>query len=489
MEINNMEINYLGLFFIVNLLTILILVFCVDWRLAKWLSLNGAFLQLSTFLGMYAQFSYADAHKPQFSIYLTFAEPYLPIHLGVDGLSIWFVFLTLFLLPVCILSGWESIKHRVVEFQLIMHVITFMLMIVFTTQNLLLFYITFESVLIPMFVIIGVWGSRERKIHATYQFFLFTLVGSVAMLVAIIYIFITCGSVDLNLIKKHNYTTLESTFLWICIFIAFAVKVPMFPVHIWLPEAHVEAPTPGSVLLAGILLKMGGYGYIKFLLPIFSADVIATLQVYVFTIALLGIAYSTVTTVRQVDLKKIIAYSSVSHMNYVMIGIVSGDLAGIEGAVLTMIGHGFVSSALFILVGALYERHATRVLHYYGGLGQVIPGFSVYLFLFTLANVALPGTSNFVGELLIFVGIYPVSGSIAFSLAFMTVFSAVYAFWLYNRLVFGRMKDDALTIYADLNKREKLLVLVFMYYVLLMGLCPSLFLDAIHAYFVGGLGK
>lgn len=481
-----MEINFLGLFFVINLTTILVLVFCSSWRLAKRISLNGSFLQFFTFFGIYCQFSYANAHRPQFNLYFTFAEPYLPIHLGVDGLSLWFVFLTLLLLPICILSGWESIKHRVVEFQLILHIITFMLMIVFTTQNLLLFYIAFESVLIPMFVIIGVWGSRERKMHATYQFFLFTLVGSILMLVAVIYMSVTCGSTDIWRLQAFNYDDLSAKFLWVAIFVALAVKVPMFPMHIWLPEAHVEAPTPGSVLLAGILLKMGGYGYIKFLFSVFP-DVCRDLKMYVVVLALLGIIYPTVTTIRQVDLKKIVAYSSVSHMNYVVVGIAIGTLSSLEGAVLTMIGHGFVSSALFICVGALYERHGTRVISYYSGLGSVIPIFAASFLVFTLANVSLPGTSNFPGELLIFLGTYPYSASIAFILAVMTLFSAVYAFWLYNRLMFGRLKAELLMVYADLNKREKLLVGVLMYYVLLMGLCPSIFLEAIHGYFVGNL--
>lgn len=481
-----MEVNFLGIFFIVNLLTILILVFCSNWRVAKQVSLNGAFLQFFTFFGMYCQFSYADAHCSQFNLYFTFAEPYLPIHLGVDGLSLWFVFLTLLLLPICILSGWESIKHRVVEFQLILHIITFMLMIVFTTQNLLLFYIAFESVLIPMFVIIGVWGSRERKMHATYQFFLFTLVGSVLMLIAVIYMSVTCGSTDVLRLRAFTYDGLSAKFLWVAIFVALAVKVPMFPMHIWLPEAHVEAPTPGSVLLAGILLKMGGYGYIKFLFSVFP-EVCRDLKMYALVLAVIGIMYPTVTTIRQVDLKKIVAYSSVSHMNYVVVGIAIGTLSSLEGAVLTMIGHGFVSSALFICVGALYERHGTRVISYYSGLGTVIPLFATSFLVFTLANVSLPGTSNFPGELLIFLGTYPYSASIALILAVMTLFSAVYAFWLYNRIMFGRLKVELLMVYADLNKREKLLVGVLMYYVLLMGLCPSIFLEAIHGYFVGNL--
>lgn len=487
-EINTtMELNFLLIFFIINLSTILALLVCVyNWRLAKQISLVGGFLQFFTFIGMYAKFVYPDADKTQFDLYFTLAGPYIPIHLGVDGLSLWFVFLTLLLLPICILCGWDSIKQRVVEFHIILHLITFMLMLVFTTQNLLLFYIAFESVLIPMFVIIGVWGSRERKMHATYQFFLFTLVGSVMMLIAIIYMYATCGSTELSCLVSQKFVGLPASFMWVAIFIALAVKVPMFPVHIWLPEAHVEAPTAGSVLLAGILLKMGGYGYLKFLLPVFPTEC-HTFKLYVLVLALIGVGYSTLTTIRQIDLKKIVAYSSVSHMNYAVVGLVVCTLSSLEGAVLTMIGHGFVSSALFICVGSLYERHGTRVLYYYSGLVNVVPIFSLYFLMFTLANVSLPGTSNFTGELLIFIGVYPYSSFVAIFLAIMTLFSAVYSFWLYNRLMFGRVKLEVFMLYSDLNKREKLLVGVLLFYTLLMGVCPSIFLEAITPYIVKNL--
>lgn len=473
--------NPLSLFFLVNVLTIIFLVFCLEWRTAKIISLVGGFFQLFTYLLMWGMFDFQNSSALQYNIHLNLGSSYLVFDLGVDGIGLYFILLSILLLPVCVLCAWDSIKQRVIEFQIILHVVTFLLVVVFTAQDLLLFYIAFESILIPMFIMIAVWGSRERKIHAAYQFFMYTLVGSVLMLIAIIYMYNVCGSTNVNVLEDYGFTGTVGNLLWLALFVAFAVKVPMFPFHIWLPEAHVEAPTAGSVLLAGILLKMGTYGLYKFSIPIFPE---ATLwfQPLMLLLSLLGIIFATLTTIRQVDLKKIIAYSSVGHMSYAMLGIAGLTASSLEGGIMLMLGHGFVSSALFICVGALYERHSTRVIFYYGGLVHTMPLF-MYLFLvLTLANVGLPGTSNFIGEFLIFVGVYPYSFFIAFVSAVMTIFSAVYSFWLYNRVAFGRVKTVSIVNFSDINKREKLLLVVLLFFVFLMGISPGMFLEGIGVY-------
>lgn len=480
------DLNFLGFVFIVNISTILFLAVCKDWRFAKKFSLISGLVQYNSFIGITCGFDMLNAHKTQFNLHFTLAGPYLPVHLGIDGLNYWFVFTTLLLLPLCILCSWVTVKQYIIQFQLLLHIISLLLLIVFTTQNLLVFYIAFESVLIPVFVIMGVWGSRDRKIHAGYQFFMFTLVGSVLMLIAVVYMYVTCGSTDVLVLEAFQYTGRPAQFMWFAIFFALAVKVPMFPVHIWLPEAHVEAPTTGSVLLAGILLKMGGYGYLKFLLSVFPNECKA-FQGYILLFALLGILYSTFTTTRQIDLKKIVAYSSVGHMSYAVIGLALNTAESLEACVMIMVGHAFVSSALFICVGLLYERFGTRVIYYYGGLVHAMPLFSICFSLLILANVALPGSSNFVGELLVFVSSYVHSGLLGFLLASMTVISAVYSFWLVNRLLYGRVKMTTVKSYADLNKREMYMLGVLLFFIILMGLCPSIFLEPVHGYFLGKL--
>lgn len=473
--------NPLSLFFLLNVLTILFLIFCYNWRVAKLISLVGGFLQLFAYLLIWGTFDFQNSSALQNSIHLNFGSSYLVFDLGVDGIGLYFLMLSILLLPICILCAWDSIKQRVVEFQIILHVVTFLLVVVFTAQDLLLFYIAFESILIPMFIMIAVWGSRERKIHAAYQFFMYTLVGSVLMLIAIIYMYNVCGSTNVNVLADYGFTGRVGNLLWLALFLAFAVKVPMFPFHIWLPEAHVEAPTAGSVLLAGILLKMGTYGLYKFSLPIFP-EATVTFQTPVMLLSLLGIIFATLTTIRQVDLKKIIAYSSVGHMNYVMLGIAGLTDSSLEGGIMLMLGHGFVSSALFICVGALYERHKTRIIFYYGGLVHTMPLFMFLFLVLTLANVGLPGTSNFIGEFLIFVGVYPYSFFVAFLSAVMTLFSAVYSFWLYNRVAFGRVKTFPTVKFSDINKREKLLLVVLLFFVFLMGISPGMFLEGFDVY-------
>lgn len=470
--------NFLALLFLTSGFTVLAIPFLKEWKSVKLFSLFSSFVQLYFFILLWLDFDFTSPFL-QYNIFLApFSTLPFSLHLAVDGLSLYFLFLSLLLLPVCILCAWSTVQTRLVEFQLLLHTITFLLLLVFSLQDLLLFYVAFESILIPMFLIIVVWGSRDRKIHAAYQFFLYTLVGSTLMLISILLLYSTVGSTHLFTLLNADYSLTLSHFVWISLFLAFAVKVPMIPFHIWLPEAHVEAPTAGSVILAGILLKMGTYGLIKFSLPIFPESTLF-FQPLVYLLSLVGIVYSAFTTIRQVDLKKIIAYSSVGHMNYVTLGIASSTLSGIEGSLFMMLGHGFVSSALFLCVGLLYERYHTRILLYYGGLIFGMPLFCFFFFFFTLANVSLPGTSNFVGELLILLGTFsstPISGFLA---AAAVILSAVYAFWLYNRVVFGSVSTFLLA-FSDISRREFLLLLVFSLFVLFAGVVPSFFLEAFH---------
>jgi NADH-quinone oxidoreductase subunit M len=473
------KMNLLLVLLGVNSLTLLFLLFSQDWRIAKITSLLSSFLQLIVFLLIWLNFDFTSGLLQYNLFFLPFNESTFSVHLAVDGLSLYFIFLTVLLLPVCILCSWSTIVTRVAEFQLLLQVTTLLLLLVFTVQDLLLFYVSFEAILIPMFLIVGVWGSRDRKIHAAYQFFMYTLVGSVLMLIAILYLYNRLGSTHIFVLLDSQLECTVGRLLWFALFISFAVKVPMIPFHIWLPEAHVEAPTAGSVILAGILLKMGTYGLIKFSLPIFPE---ATLyfQPIVYLFSLIGVVYSALTTIRQVDLKKIIAYSSVGHMNYVTLGIASGSLAGLEGSLFMMLGHGFVSSALFLCVGGLYERYHTRVLLYYGGLVLGMPLFASFFLFFTLANVSFPGTSNFIGELFILLGVFTDSQLSALLAASGVILSAVYAFWLYNRLVFGLVKVQHISAFSDLNSREVLVMMVFGFLVLWAGLLPNVFLEAFH---------
>ena len=355
---------------------------------------------------------------------------------GIDGISIFFIILTAFLIPICILASWESIQYKVKEFMILLLITEFLLINVFIVLDLFFFYIFFEGVLIPMFLIIGLWGSRQRKIHAAYQFFFFTLLGSIIMLLGIIIIYVEMGTSDIQVLMHTTFTYERQLFLWFAFFCSFAVKVPMIPVHIWLPEAHVEAPTAGSVILAGILLKLGVYGIIRILIPMFP-DAMIYFTPLVFTMCIIGIIYSAATTIRQIDLKKTIAYSSVAHMNYAMLGLFTNNSYGIEGCLYFMLGHGVVSSALFLCIGMLYDRYHTRNILYYGGLVHVMPLYSIFFLIFVLANIGLPGTVNFIGEFLVMVGVWRSNTIVIFFGSIGMILGAVYAIWMYNRIVFG----------------------------------------------------
>nr|YP_009317617.1 NADH dehydrogenase subunit 4 [Pterocladia mexicana]YP_009317663.1 NADH dehydrogenase subunit 4 [Pterocladia robusta]AOX49069.1 NADH dehydrogenase subunit 4 [Pterocladia mexicana]AOX49115.1 NADH dehydrogenase subunit 4 [Pterocladia robusta] len=399
--------------------------------------------------------------------------------IGVDGISIFFILLTTFLTIICVLISWTSITFLVKEYLICFLILEFCLIQVFSVLDLLLFYIFFESVLIPMFLIVGIWGSRSRKIRAAYQFFLYTLVGSLLMLLGLIFIYFQTGTLDIQLLWQVNFSEFRQLVLWLSFFASFAIKIPMIPFHIWLPEAHAEAPTAGSVILAGILLKMGGFGFLRFSLPLFPfASTFFT--PLVFSLSLIAVIYASLTTLRQVDLKKIIAYSSVSHMGFVTIGIFSSTLQGIEGSIILMLSHGLVSSALFLCVGILYDRHKTRIIKYYSGLVQTMPVFGIFFLFFSFANLGFPGTSSFIGEFLVLFGTFKASIFVTFLASLGMIFGAAYSIWLFNRIIFGVIKIQYFQLFQDLSRREFWILLPLVLLVLWMGLYPSSFLDLIH---------
>lgn len=400
------------------------------------------------------------------------------LSLGVDGVSIFFIILTALLIPICMLISWESIKYKAKMFTILLLFTEFLLVNVFTTLDLLFFYIFFEAILLPMFILINIWGSRQRKIHAAYQFFLYTLVGSILLLIAILIMYSETGTTDIQLLSQFNFSENRQLYLWFAFFLSFAVKVPMVPVHIWLPEAHVEAPTAGSVLLAGVLLKLGTYGMIRFMLPLFpfANKFFAPL---IITLCILAVIYSSLTTIRQIDLKKIIAYSSVAHMNFGLIGIFTNTTMGLDGNMYLMLGHGLVSSGLFLCVGVLYDRYHTRNILYFGGLAQAMPIFSVFFLIFTLANIGFPGTVNFIGEFLILTSILEVNSFAAFLAGTSLVLGAVYSIWLYNRVIYGQLSKHLL-VFSDLNRREFHLFLPLVILTLWIGIYSTPILEVIN---------
>nr|AFO69226.1 NADH dehydrogenase subunit 4 [Gossypium hirsutum] len=399
--------------------------------------------------------------------------------LGIDGISLFFVILTTFLIPICILVGWSGMRSYGKEYITASLIREFLMIAVFRMLDLLLFYVFPESVPIPMTIIIGVWGSRQRKIKAAYQFFLYTLLGSVFMLLAILLILLQTGTTDLQISLTTEFSERRQIFLWIASFASFAVKVPMVPVHIWLPEAHVEAPTAGSVILAGIPLKLGTYGFLRFSIPMFPEATLCFTP-FIYTLSAIAIIYTSLTTSRQIDLKKIIAYSSVAHMNLVTIGMFSSNIQGIGGSIPPMLSHGLVSSALFLCVGVLYDRHKTRLVRYYGGLVSTMPNLSTIFFSFTLANMSSPGTSSFIGEFLILVGAFQRNSLVATLAALGMILGAAYSLWLYNRVVSGNLKPDFLHKFSDSNGREVSIFIPFLVGLVWMGVHPKVFPDCMH---------
>ena len=399
--------------------------------------------------------------------------------LGIDGISLFFVILTTLLIFLCLLSSWNSIENNLKEYLISFLIMEFFLIGVFCVLDLLIFYIFFESVLIPMYLIIGIWGSRERKIRAAYFFFLYTLLGSVLMLLGILYLYYQIGTTDYETLLSVLLTLEEQKLIWLSFFASFATKVPMVPVHIWLPEAHVEAPTAGSVILAGILLKLGTYGLIRFSFPLLP-EACFYFTPLVLSMAVIGVIYTSFTAIRQTDFKRIIAYTSVAHMNLVVVGMFCFNNISMEGAILQSISHGFVASSLFLIIGIVYERHHTRMVKYYGGLVHVMPLYTFIFLFFTMANIGLPGTGSFIGEFLILLGIYQLNTTIAFLSATGMVLGGCYSLWLFNRIAYGNLKSQYLIYFTDINKREFLVLLPLMVGTLVMGIYPDIFLSPMH---------
>lgn len=421
-------------------------------------------------------------------------------NIGLDHLSFIFILLTLVLIPISLIISWKNVYYNTKHFFLLFIVLEFLLINVFCAVDLLLFYISFESILIPMYILIGYWGSRLRKVHAAYQFFLFTLGGSLFMLIILIFCQLNLGSTNLLFLSNVVFTPYRELFLWLGIFIAFAVKIPMMPLHIWLPEAHVESVTGGSVALAGILLKLGTYGMLRFLLPLFKFSSIYFTP-FIFLISFFGVFYASLTTLRQIDLKKIIAYSSIIHMNYLIFGLFSYTLEGLIGSLILMVAHGFVSGGLFICVGILYERYHTRLNKPYGGLNSFMPFLSSFFLLLTLANISFPGSINFLGEFLVLLGVFMKNFFLAFIIIFIMIISTCYSLWLYNKVFSGLVpifllqgnfsrngilfkklyfKRIFLSNYTDINLRELIVLVYLIIPVIFLGLNPVNFIDLIE---------
>jgi len=394
--------------------------------------------------------------------------------LGIDGIALMLILLSVFLMPICILASWEAITRRVGEYMAAFLIMEVLLIGVFTAQDLFLFYIFFEAGLIPMYLIIGVWGG-DNRIYASYKFFLYTLLGSVLMLIAMLWMVNAAGTSDIPTLMQYDFPTEAQFWLWLAFFASFAVKMPMWPVHTWLPDAHVQAPTAGSVILAGVLLKLGGYGFIRFSLPMFP-EASAQLAWFVFALSMIAVVVTSLVALAQHDMKKLIAYSSVAHMAIVTAGLFAFNIQGLEGAMMVMLGHGLVSGALFLCVGVIYDRLHTREIDRYGGLSINMPYYATFFLLFTMASIGLPGTSNFIGEFLALAGIYKVSTWVALMCATGIILGAGYMLYLYRRLAFGGQKNADAAAMPDLDKREWVMLAPIVAAVLWMGVYPESFL-------------
>jgi NADH-quinone oxidoreductase subunit M len=396
-------------------------------------------------------------------------------HMGVDGISLPFVVLTTGLMPVCIIASWNPIQRRVKEYMIAFLVLETLMVGTFAALDLVLFYLFFEGGLIPMFLIIGVWGG-PRRVYATFKFFLYTLLGSVLMLLAIMAMYWDAGTTDIAVLLHHGFPRSLQTWAWLAFLASFAVKLPMWPVHTWLPDAHVEAPTAGSVILAAILLKMGGYGFLRFSLPMFPAAS-HDLAPLVFALSVVAVIYTSLVALAQEDMKKLIAYSSVAHMGIVTMGIFAATTQGVAGGIFQMISHGLVSAALFLCVGVVYDRMHTREIAAYGGLINRMPLYAAAFMVFTLANIALPGTSGFIGEFLSLIGTFRVNSLVATLATIGTILSAAYALWLYRKVVFGTLSKPSLAAIKDLDYREMITLGPLVALTLLFGIYPKPVLD------------
>ncbi|WP_428660903.1 NADH-quinone oxidoreductase subunit M [Reyranella sp.] len=434
---------------------------------------------LVTFLISLLLWIHFDPTKPGFQFEEKLAwVPALDIgyHMGIDGISLFFVLLSTLLTPICILASWEAVQVRVKEYMVAFLVLETFMVGMFCALDLALFYVFFEGVLIPMFLIIGVWGGK-RRVYAAFKFFLYTLLGSVLMLLAIIAVYSQIGTTDLpTAFEKLQLSFQWQFWLWLAFFASFAVKVPMWPVHTWLPDAHVEAPTAGSVILAGVLLKMGGYGFIRFSVPLFP-EATQYFAPLIFALSCVAVIYTSLVALVQEDMKKLIAYSSIAHMGLVTIGIYVMNMQGVQGSIFQMLSHGIVSAALFLCVGVVYDRKHTREIEAYGGLVHRMPRYAFVFLFFTLASVGLPGLSGFVGEFLVLIGAFKANTWVAFLAATSLILGAAYALLLYRRIIFGELTKDSLKAMLDMNRREIAVFLPLVLITIWMGIYPNSFLD------------
>lgn len=473
--------NYFTFILLLPLLGIITLLIIPKYNilLMKQVSLVFSSLTLILSLFLWVFFNKSVASFQQV-IYFTWI-PFLNINfaLGIDGISLFFILLTSMLIFLCFLISWNTVSFNLKEYLLSFLILEFFLLIVFCFLDLMIFYVFFESILVPMYFIIGIWGSRERKMRAAFFFFIYTLFSSVLMLLSIIYIHYQIGTTSFEILTTSFFTLKEQKFLWLTFFFSFATKVPMVPTHIWLPEAHVEAPTSGSVILAGVLLKLGTYGFLRYGFPLFP-EASFYYSPLVYSIASMGIVYTSFTAIRQTDFKKIIAYTSVAHMNLVILGLFSFNVIGLEGAILQSLSHGFVASALFAVIGVVYERFHTRTVKYYGGLVHVMPLYVIIFLIFTMANIGLPGTSSFVGEFLILLGSFTTNMTITIIAATSMILGGCYSLWLFNRISYGNLKTQYISNFIDLNKREIYIFFPLIFGTVVLGIFPNIILDSIH---------
>lgn len=399
--------------------------------------------------------------------------------LYIDNVSISFIVLTTFLIPITLGLGLINIKYRLKEYLIYFFLIEILLINFFLVTNLLLFYIYFEAILIPMFLVILIWGSRKRKIHASFLFFFFTLVGSLFMILGIIWLYLYIGELNIQILQYVILSKEHQLVLWFLFFIAFAVKVPIYPVHGWLPEAHVEAPTGGSIILAGVLLKLGLYGMLRVLIVLFPIANIYYVPL-VITLSFISVIFISIIILQQIDLKKIIAYSSIAHMNFAVIGIFSNNIYGIEGSIFTMLSHGLISSMLFFCIGVLYDRYGERNLLYYNNIAQIMPYFSLFFFFGIIANLGMPGTSSFVGEFLLLLSLSFKSIFLLFIMSSTLFLTTIYCIWLFNRICFGYMRNKYIIVYKDLIRFESIILIIFTILILFFGIYPNCILNLFH---------